>query len=643
MRKAPNTQAAPRAFGNDRRFGLETFQTHISGAYWCIPGEEHWQFAEALVPDVTRAENSTQTCWFDELLEGGLKLPFRPNAPPLTMLLTGPPGTGKSTLALELSYAMARHHAWDTLYVSTEADAESIINHAESFLWLPDRFAEGNLTPVRPDKLQKGRVYIKSMREQKDLEDWRDKFVSVPGFRGILDSLSEAFGYSSHVSSHITDIHDQSRFEALVVDNLNTLPKDKDKWFSALAHLNPGLRLVLVILDSSSETDTANFWEYTSDNVIRLARDYSTGYMVRTIEIVKARFQKHAHGRHQLRVLSGKQACNTTSPSLRMREHPFRETGGIFIYPSMHFMLSRHKGMSSDTSSERITTPFAHLNRILDSHSPDKSGFLPGQCVAFCGRHGTHKSRLAHTVLLSHLLKHPMSRGLIISLRDNEDSTRMQLDSIMKSELANERQSLDGLCGSGRLEVAYYPPGFITPEEFFHRLQMSISRARTPSAGEDARREVLLVFNSLDLLESHFPLCARHPVFVTALIEFLGFENVTSFFIATDSEQDYGLRSMADPIIHFEYVPMRPSAYFARLDDQPRARVSKLDRYLVKMEITRFAGGTSAGKRCYLDLVKEGDPFRQYSTHAGLQVLPGDPFPVRGVQQPRSTGRKRKS
>ena len=44
-------------------------------------------------------------------------------------------------------------------------------------------------------------------------------------------------------------------------------------------------------------------------------------------------------------------------------------------------------------------------------------------------------------------------------------------------------------------------PGYITPEEFFHRLMLSAA-----AKGDNAH--VTLLFNSLDQLSSRFPLCA---------------------------------------------------------------------------------------------------------------------------------------
>ena len=112
-------------------------------------------------------------------------------------------------------------------------------------------------------------------------------------------------------------------------------------------------------MDSGGASRALEFWEYISDIIIRLDHTGPTspaeGYMLRTIEVVKARYQHHAWGPHQLKLYepyditpeeaeldeNGDQG-EQYSDQLR-RAHPFREQGGIFIYPSIHYLLSTYK------------------------------------------------------------------------------------------------------------------------------------------------------------------------------------------------------------------------------------------------------------------------------------------------------------
>jgi hypothetical protein len=290
-----------------------------------------------------------------------------------------------------------------------------------------------------------------------------------------------------------------------------------------------------------------------------------------------------------------------------MRHHPFREEGGVFIYPSMHFVLSRHKylyPLEPEETRGGIPPCFDELKMML------KGTFHPGRCVAFVGGHGTHKSRLAFIQVLFTLSQLPNASALIISLGEDEVSTARNLEEIARDQFPSKALNVKDLIASGRLEIAYYPPGFITPEEFFHRLQLSIARHR---AGSLNRNTVLVAFNSLNLLHSHFPLCAEHKVFIPAVVELLGHEGVTSFFVSGGSASDdvYGLLSLADPILEFERVDCKKQYVFEHVlpkDVDTTNLIMCPDEFsLVKVSVARFAGGTSAGAHGFLGLVTSDD------------------------------------
>ena len=93
---------------------------------WQMPGEEG---------------PAKQISWFDRLFEGGIYLADKPKEYPmsgedngptraLTMLLTGPPGSGESILALEMSYRWSlikidgRSSGLHCFYISTENSAQ---------------------------------------------------------------------------------------------------------------------------------------------------------------------------------------------------------------------------------------------------------------------------------------------------------------------------------------------------------------------------------------------------------------------------------------------------------------------------------------------------------------------------------------
>jgi len=146
-------------------------------------------------------------------------------------------------------------------------------------------------------------------------------------------------------------------------------------------------------------------------------------------------------------------------------------------------------------------------------------------------------------------------KALVVSLRDDEATTRRTLAKILDKwrEFNSGVPTLAELEEKGLLEIIYFQPGYITPDEFYHRLLLSINRLKHADNNQPG---ISLIFNSLDQLAARFPLCASEPVFIPGILQLLAAEEVTSFFVATREEgrpDYYGLGSMAEVILEFEY------------------------------------------------------------------------------------------
>jgi KaiC/GvpD/RAD55 family RecA-like ATPase len=608
------------------RDSLERIRTGISAAYWFEPANQHYE--PALLPNMTRS-TMQQTGWFDELFEGGLKIPKAGLDPPLIVLLTGTPGTGKSTLALELCYRLANpdplaqgsQKALSSIYLTTEGHLKWTIEHAKNFNWDPNNSIFGD----NADHL----VQIRELKSSEDLQ----RFVeAIGGAEGVLSRAARLFGlgaFKEMPAPSSAAVSGKKKTDVIVLDNLNTVRPNPRLWFPFVNDLTQrGFRLFVLVLDTdqggtSRHAAAAKAWGYLADVVIHMDRQYPVGYMIRTIEILKARYQRHVYGQHQMKILNGIKAERPYAARIA-REHPYRSEGGIFIFPSMHLALSRRKTIVSPPP-DRLPTPFPPLDELLGG------GFLTGRCVALAGSRGTHKSRLAFAQVLKTLADDPRSRALVISLHEDEGSVLKELSDIESSDTtrghggpraADKRASpfVRKAVDSGRLELSYYPAGFIAPEEFFHRVQLSIARHRKAAPNE----RMLLVFNSLDLLHSHFPLCALHRIFVPALVELLCLENVTSFFIATTKpeEDPYGLMSMADPVLRFARVTHRREFLTERVFERQHGDAIGDEETIVQMTIERFAAGVSAGADVYLALIEDDHPLvTTHGLRSGLQCF----------------------
>lgn len=604
---------------------MSTIKTGISTAYWCSYSGSQYHFEKAVIPSII---GDKQVSWFDELFEGGIEVPDIPEGQKraLTILISGPPGSGKSTLAMELVYRLfeqdiGQSDAWHTLYITSECSEDWLLSKARSYGWN----IRGKLFhSVEMTERSGGVAHIDLLGTdafKEYLENCDPLDQTKCGIFRIIGDLFRAGSAPEEAARIVASKAQRDKINALVslsdpnivvIDSLNTVQdKDKSLLFNKFSKLTTaGPRIIVIILDSNDTGAGDEFWAYVCDTVIRLGKRYDSKYMIRTIEIIKARYQSHVWGVHQLKLYG------PTKPSDRglasdKRAHPYREEGGIFIFPSIHFYLSKYKREHPMESLHRVSTKPEALNEVL------LKGFPRGRCVGLLGLRGGHKSHLGYLHILHRIVEHPPEMGLVISLRDDEGMTKATMRSILKEEFAGEELAKFEDRDQDRLEILYYPPGYITPEEFFHRMYISIQRLKKRNPDGN----ITLLFNSLDQLSSRFPLCAAEKIFIPGIIEVLMAEDITSIFVGVKEPgqppEQYGLLSMADVILSFERRIFKQSDYLGHIkeqykfvkklskDDQEKIRKSIGNRpSTVVLQVERFSGGQAAGDAGLLELVK---------------------------------------
>ena len=672
---------------------MEKLRTGISKAYWCEPNNDgKWAFKPAYIPAITKSDQSDQSnqpnqpnqpnqvAWLDVLLEGGIVIPdwaldSNKNHRALTMLVSGPPGVGKSTFVFELVYRLSHSSdSWHTVYVSTETSVDGLRHQAIEHGWF-HRDSEGVLKDdsSRREEIEKMiHPYGKVHKPEDRLDNHIDVFEETEEFSAyfkddkqrsssrsvrLIESLIKVVTKMpvNQVTQEINGIRREAtaknvvtsiKPDILVIDSLNTVGQDERgelfTKFLRIRQLVP--KLIIIVLDCESIHGNSNFWAYACDIVFHLDRVYPQGYMVRTLEVVKARYQPHVWGVHQLKIYG----AQSTEPSSDQKEvtklkraHPYREEGGVFIYPSIHFVLSKYKRLSHADKPDPIPVVPKKLNSMLNK------GLPKWRCTGFVGMRGGHKSHLGYLNLLSRVINvekdKPIERALVVSLRDDEGMARKTMQSILNDEL--NRIPVESLENSNLLEILHYPPGYITPEEFFHRMMLSVHRLKNASP----ESQVTVLFNSLDQLGSRFPLCANLRIFVPGIIEALCAEQVTSIFIGVQEPgqppEQYGLLSMADLILSFNRCRFKYKDYtrhvlgekssYNNLDIEEceaefkSKRGKNIDCIVVRVQ--RFAGGQAAGAGGILELIDANDSLVSFYGKPGLFFAKLSPLADQGV------------
>lgn len=620
-----------------------------------------------------------QLYWLDEMLNGGLEIPASVSdadggraSPPFLLLLAGPPGAGKSSFALELCYNLGRHPQTsagvdylNSLYISTEHPARRVIENTQSFGWhlgggqnSADVFAEYK-TFVRDggQALDHGVCVVMGLEAPSDPPAGPLRMPSPPPAPAttvasagaardfiafverywntvlITRRLPEAqktleqFGATGEVAVRPTGTrtHGTAPPDVVVIDSLNVFRGQQEsgrdqvsaqldrvrEMFTKAGH-QP--KLLILIVDGTAGSEKNSAWEYLADAVFRFDWDIGPeGYFQRTFHIVKVKTQSHALGQHGLKIVPREAERNCQG---RTRSTPYMEAGGTFIFPTVHWHISRSvrdvaRGVLTADDRADYPTPLDRLNDLLGAGTDQPGGFPAGRTTALIGQRGGMKSHLAYHFLLTHLLGlHPhdpaTKHAILISLRDDIDATRRILATIALErsllDLTVHREAVEvvqQLLDRDRLEIIYNWPGCVSPGEFFHRIYVALRRRRSANTftcrGKEVARPTpasaeIVVLNGLDHLEAQFPLCASERTFIPALLSLFRANGVCTVIISTDEgpgTASYEIGPMADLILDFSVAKQRD------LDQVPAAS-ELLQRS--KVTVVRIPAGRIGGQ-----------------------------------------------
>ena len=454
---------------------FERWETGISMPHWLTTGKPK---AAKFFPD------KEPQAWLDVLLKGGIKVPKEGD--PTTVLIKGPPGSGKTTFATELCYRLAvgkpTQKKVTSAYISLESGSKQIVHNAKKFGWHDHIHAARPGTPGFVD-IQEG----VNVCGNELAVDWlkRDN-VTAPDDVIVRWGIISKFLHAVYSNSpgnppgiECRDTPTEKRPKVVVIDSLNIFSKEfkKDIFLdfmeAAKGHdaNDEKVQLLVFILDTQpGESGDIPFWEYLCDTVIELGHHVKDGSFRRTIEIVKSRFQSNISGRHRFEILPESQKDDKPAlPGIHLADGE----GGIFILPSIHYYLSKppqdgQQGSKSD--GQQTSKPNDHHANKSDNQLGDESdgqpdhllfnhtypdnlstllsidgkrdgGFPKGKCTALIGPRGGHKSHWGFLHLLARLTgstKETDSEGKVVGKTDHDNEAALVI-SLQQDEQATNR------------------------------------------------------------------------------------------------------------------------------------------------------------------------------------------------------------
>lgn len=563
-------------------------------------------------------------CWFDSLLNNGIEIPqqlqeFKRR--PLIWLVSGPPGTGKTTFVLEMCSRLSAKPQPDTkepiysIYYSCESPVTAIKENIKSFGWpCNDRFIKF----VDEDKFRNVKKpgdffdLIDNKEFQLLHESVKPQIVVIDSLN-VLGSLAGWDGRTGSDGQRRVGERFDSRGEADSEMGASRTKYTENNVLRMIANaFNGKCWIVILIQNWEHDQDHDPSFAYLADIETRLMVRIRQNYLLNYFRIVKMRFQDHSRGEHLLKIYPGPESTRSleaipASGRIGME----RKEGGILLMPSIHRHLSAlggvhvaHKATSNiPTRPAGIAVPIQGFAEILPlGKTPSGksiSGIPKHCCTALVGHRGAMKSYVAYATLINHLEIGKRNCGVMLSLRDDVEAAVNTLEQICM-HLAIPHGRVRQWMRNSRLDIVYLAPGYLPPEEFMHRVVVSIEgmihrhRKAVHSAGDKDvdGRNILCVLNGIDHLAARHPLCFEEKMFVPAIISYLTKSLVTSVVIAADDDKtaldESGMLPMAELLIRFKTIP--------RMD----SKIDPVARPITRVFSQRVPAGAPSGGIGYL-------------------------------------------
>lgn len=365
------------------------------------------------------------------------------------IIIKGMPGTGKSTLALQMAVSCTQFgNNYSSAYISMEEQIDHVKNKADLFGW------ESWLTPMKkinnlkesasqselghfleevlyPEGSNKPTVLLPALSP-------RNIFPSETGEKKLfweryqqLESFLKACEWINKESVKEVDLGKRKpELRMVFIDSLNTFGDrmlDREEIFRIFDLFKQHKIIGVFILEvndpatsQSINTPHQNTIEYMADTVISLQASDNNGYYSRYLEIEKSRYQHQIYGKHPYRIKGNE---------VKDQEPGFRPAYNIF--PSLHYLVSvlKQSGNGNGQSGDSVPLPKDEFDFGIQGIEKIIRKNLKQNCVLTIeGPKATFKSSMAENFLIRGLIKN--ESVLLIRLQDNFsfDSQKIRLN-----------------------------------------------------------------------------------------------------------------------------------------------------------------------------------------------------------------------
>ena len=474
----------------------------------------------------------------DTLLRGGIHRPPSDTGG-LVVLIKGPPGSGKTTLAMQMALA-ARE--WNDLApeVRTTVDIYTHEQHTDDVDSILRRLdGQDNATDrptdspdQTPDEWAPGQGHGASLpppaagRSPIDPSHIHGREKSGIGADRAVDSSPSSLAWTRDLVVNLRKgqgERDGRTHRLIVVDGINLVMSTEQHLLEAekvMGVLRDRAQVGIVVYEPGGRG--AQSVDFQADLVIEMKGEVTEGeskYFLQHLRVTKSRFQQSVLGWHQYKI----------------------GDDGIHVFPSIHFRI--HAGGKDKQGSSKSSALPSIREGLANSYKPITHDWRKGGESEPKGADGSileyllgaealvdgtftivlGPRRAWKTLLTFDWLRAGAQRGevgLLASLMDNEITVAKQREELCKYFCSGRRDGKWDPCERQEcykhIYLYHFRPGCVAPCEFFDYFCKRIE-----AEGQDAKRPDRFLFWDLMQLEHRFPLLANDPLFLPGIVDYL--------------------------------------------------------------------------------------------------------------------------